>query len=271
MIAAGIVIIAGIILTCIMWQPGTEKDESEKGGKAVEDQQAAEEQKESEDRNAAPETGEEENLQGENGNGKSSVYPGSENGTTIPFKDDSRGLEVTMLDNYSGYYIEDGSEEKVENVAVITVKNTSDEAIEYGTLRLSQGEKELKFQFSLIPSGAEAIVMEAERQPYDQEAAVSYEGSTVANLEAMDKAEDKVSVETVGDGGISVTNVSKQDISELRIFYKNRLDESTYMGGIAYNSKIENLNSGESKVIYPSHFSAEYGEIMMVRVYGETD
>lgn len=80
-------------------------------------------------------------------------------------------------------------------------------------------------------------------------------------------AQDKVRVSVGDDGGVTVTNISQSNISELRIFYKNRLDENVYMGGIAYNAKVEELKKGESKTIYPSHYDPEHGQIMMVRVY----
>lgn len=277
-IVAVAIVIAAIGAGVAVSQSGNRK--TEESAKALEDIQK-DKQSNVENNSKKAEEGEkgsnpEKSQTAEKGS-ESSSGSGSESGSVsgmsvmIPFRDDSSGIEIERMDNYSGYYIEDGTEDKVENVATLTLKNNFDQAIEYGSIRLSQGEKTLEFQFSLIPAGAQVVVMEAKRSPYEADLELLYEGSTVANIEIMDMAQDSINVTTGSDGGITVTNISQNDIPQLRVFYKNLLDENVYMGGIAYNAKIEGLKRGESRTVYPSHYDPEHGEVMMVRTYDTAD
>lgn len=273
-VTVGIVVAAGVVFA-VTWSDDSKKPEAAEAlGENQDDtqnnagensQESAAEEKADGDAGQSETTGKEDESMSATSGGSSRA--GGERSITIPFRDDSSGIEIERIDNYSGYYIEDGTEDKVDSVAVVTLKNNSDQAIEYGNIRLSQGEQTLEFQVSLIPAGAQAVVMEANRSSYDAGSELSYEGSIVANIETMDMAQDRVSVTAGSDGGITVTNIGQSDIPELRVFYKNQLDNNVYMGGIAYNAKIEGMKTGESRTIYPSHYDSEHGKIMMVRTY----
>lgn len=186
---------------------------------------------------------------------------------SFPFTDESKGVEIQSIEKYSGYFIEDGTDEKVSDVAVIMVKNNSDQVIEYGDLKLSEGENVLEFQISLLPPGKTAFVMEANRNTYQDSGQLLYQQCEIANLGSLSMENDKIQTEFTEDGGINLKNISGGDIASLRIFYKNKLDENTYMGGIAYMVEVQELKMEESRVIYPSHYNKDYGEIMMIRLY----
>lgn len=192
-----------------------------------------------------------------------------EAGTGISFPYTASIDELTLLAvyNYSGYYIEDGSEDEIDSVAVLEVTNNSDQVIEYAAVTLTADSQTLTFQISLLPAGATVLVMEADRQSCSETAAFTYEGSEIAWLSSLDMCEDQVSVSTDGSGAITVTNISDETIPELRLFYKNKLDTDEYVGGIAYTVKLENLAAGAAQTVYPSHYDPEYGEVMMVRIY----
>ena len=87
---------------------------------------------------------------------------------SFPYVSDSDHLIIQDIYNYSGYYIEDGTESEVENIAVIEVKNTAQSAMEYGEIHLKTGGDTLSFHVSLLPAGETAIVMEADKKAYDE-------------------------------------------------------------------------------------------------------
>lgn len=185
---------------------------------------------------------------------------------SFPYTASIDELELVAVYNYSGYYIEDGSEDEIDSVAALEVTNLSDQAIEYATITLTADGKELNFEVSLLPAGETALVMEADKQSCSETASFTYGGSEIATLSSLDMCEDQVTVST-DSGAVTVTNISGNDISELRLFYKNQLDTGEYVGGIAYTVKLEDLAAGESRTVYPSHFDPEYGVVMMVRIY----
>ncbi|MDO5409348.1 MAG: hypothetical protein Q4F21_02720 [Lachnospiraceae bacterium] len=186
---------------------------------------------------------------------------------TFPYQSEDDNLLIQSLFRYSGYYIEDGSEEKVEDIAAIKVKNTSSQVIEYGKINLTVKGKKLSFEMSLIPPKSTVIIMESGKKGYSNAKKCLYEGSTIAYLDKLDKLQDKVKISTNKTGGVTVTNISEKTLPQLRVFYKNQLDSGEYIGGIAYTVKIENLKAGESQTVTPSHFDSECGTVMMVRAY----
>ncbi|MCC8128773.1 MAG: MSCRAMM family adhesin SdrC [Clostridiales bacterium] len=189
--------------------------------------------------------------------------------TTIsfPYTASEDELKLLAVYSYSGYYIEDGTEDAIDSVAALEVKNTSSQAIEYAVITLTADGETLTFEVSLLPAGGTALVMEADKKSCSETATFTYEGSEIAALDAFDLCESQVSITTDENGAVTVTNVSGADISELRVFYKNQLDTGEYVGGIAYTVKMEDLAAGESQTVYPSHFDPEYGVVMMVRIY----
>lgn len=186
---------------------------------------------------------------------------------SFPYVSDSGQLIIQDIYNYSGYYIEDGTESEVENIAVIEVKNTAQSAMEYGEIHLKTGGDTLSFHVSLLPAGETAIVMEADKKTYDPEGSYTYEGSKTAYLSKLDKMEDKIKIENDSTGTVKIVNISEKTLPEVRIFYKNQLESGEFIGGIAYTAKINDLKAGESKSVQPSHFDPECGVIMMVRIY----
>ncbi|MCD8365213.1 MAG: hypothetical protein LUC83_05290, partial [Clostridiales bacterium] len=61
----------------------------------------------------------------------------SGDGIAFPYTSDIDQLELIAVYNYSGYYIEDGTEDEIDSVVVLEVKNMSDQAIEYAEITLT--------------------------------------------------------------------------------------------------------------------------------------
>ncbi len=165
-------------------------------------------------------------------------YQGSSGGSasssiSFPYTSTLDELKLVAVYDYSGYYIEDGTEDAIDSVAVLEVTNLSDAAIEYATITLIAEAESLHFTVSLLPAGQTALVMEADRKSCKDSAVFTYGGSEISSLESLDMCQGQVSITTDSSGAVTVTNVSTTDISELRLFYKNRLDTGEYVGGIA--------------------------------------
>ncbi len=188
-------------------------------------------------------------------------------GISFPYTSSIDGVRIVAVYSYSGYYIEDGTEDAIDNVAVLEVTNLSGQAIEYATITLTADGETLHFQVALLPAGGTALVMEADKKSCGESAVFTYGGSEIAALATLDMCESQVRVSTDDSGAITVTNISGEDIQELRLFYKNQLDTGEYVGGIAYTVRLEGLAAGESRTVYPSHFDPVYGVVMMVRIY----
>ena len=175
-------------------------------------------------------------------------------------------LTIQRINGYSGMFIEDGSDKEVKNVAAIQVKNTSKQVVEYAQIELYNGDKKLVFEVSTLPANSSAVVMEKSKTTFDSSKNVTYGKSTVAYTDKLEKSSD-IKYKVLDNNGIEVTNKSKKDIACVRVFYKYKSEEGYYVGGITYVAKVNNLKSGTSETIYPSHFATDGGQVMMVKTY----
>ncbi len=185
----------------------------------------------------------------------------------FPYTTSDGFIEIQKLYNYSGYYVEDGSESEIDKVAAVKVKNVSGKTIEFLDMQLISGSDTLNFEISLLPPDATVLVMEADKKACSLTAKYEYGGGGCALIDELDLCPDKVQIYIDADGAITVENISDEPINELRLFYKNQLDTGEYVGGIAYTVSIKSLDSGESQKIRPTHFDPQCGRIMMVRIY----
>lgn len=182
------------------------------------------------------------------------------------FKVDDAAITIQRINGYSGIFIEDGSDKEVKNVAAIEVKNTSNKPLEFAQIQLYNGSKKLVFDVSTLPANSSAIVMEKNKASFNSSKGVTYGGTTAGYVNSLEKA-SSIKCKKVKNNGIEVTNTSSKNIPCVRVFYKYKSSEGYYVGGITYTAKVEDLKSGASQTIYPSHFASDGGEIMMVKAY----
>ena len=175
------------------------------------------------------------------------------------------GMYITEVGKYTGVYMEDGSDEIIPDVLMITVENKGQEAIQYAEVLMPAGDKEAFFSMSTLTPGSKMILLEQNRMEYVEE---SYTTAIAKNVVVFSKelglCEDKVKIQIL-DGVINITNVSGKDNDEdIIIYYKNSAEDVFY-GGITYRARIEGgLEKGEVEQIMASHCSQTGSTIMFV-------
>lgn len=210
-----------------------------------------------------------ENTARESGGADSTVDYAAREEMTLPYTVPGTGLVIDVVDRYSGIFIEDGSDEEVTDIFAVHVQNSIGNNVEYSRILLEVNGKELNFEISDLPAGASISVLESSRTPYEEGTPVYLDNQT-AYIDEFDLLSSDVGIVTGDDNGLTVTNLTDEDIPCLRIFYKFVQDEE-YLGGITYTAKIDNLAAGGSITIYPSHFAKDGSRIMMVRRYETSD
>ncbi|MDO4333193.1 MAG: hypothetical protein Q4C58_11015 [Eubacteriales bacterium] len=186
---------------------------------------------------------------------------------SLPYKIPGSDLVLLRLAGYDGTYLEDGTDSDISNVAAILLQNTGTADVEYTSVSIGYDGGTLEFEASAIPRGASVIVQEKNKAGYKDQTYTSCKG-TSALSESFEMSEDKVSVEDNEDGSLRITNQSGKDIDCVRIMYKLYMEEEdTYVGGITYMSKVDDLKADESRTITPSHYDAGHSRVMMVKIY----
>ena len=193
-------------------------------------------------------------------------------GIELPYTIPGSEVSVDYINGYSGVFIEDHSDRDVSHVAAIKITNHSDIPLEYGTIVLMSGDTEWRFDASAIPGKSTAIIMEKTGAIFDKSQPIQCKDGQFGFAETQwSMSADSVIVEETGSGGISLENISEEDIPCVRVFYRYKASTGDYIGGIAYVSKIVDLKAGEYRVVYPSHFEKNGSEILHVRMYETAD
>lgn len=188
-------------------------------------------------------------------------------GVQLPCEVPGEELLIGKIAPYSGIYVEDGTNRKLTDVAMMLVTNTGDLPVEFTVIHARYEGGELTFQLSTLPAGGSAVV-QAQNAASIPEGALLECSATVIHRGALSMSETQVSVVDNGDGSLTVTNLTAQTLPTVRVFYKYFMEqEALFVGGIAFTAKLTQLGAGESVTVRPAHYSAGSSRVMMVTVY----
>ena len=174
------------------------------------------------------------------------------------------GLVLEKLAPYEGIFLEDGTGRKVSRIAMLQVKNGGSLPVEYCELRISFSGEELCFTLSALPAGATVLVQEKAGKALPDSPPTGVV-ATVIPRDRMSLSEDRVKVKDNGDNSLTVTNLTGEALTDLRIFYKY-YKEGVYLGGIAFSLRINELPAGKSVTLKPAHFASGECRVVMVQI-----
>lgn len=175
------------------------------------------------------------------------------------------GVYVTTLESFSGVYVEDGTDELVENVARITLENSGTETIQLMDVVLTdRAGAEYTFRVTTLVPGAVMTVQEQNRAAYDPATEiVSARTENVALFDEPLSLHEELLAITTGDYSITVENISGEDFPGGRVFFKTMVND-VYHGGITYMITLPELAPGESVQRDSLHFLLSRSELMFV-------
>lgn len=186
----------------------------------------------------------------------------SSNKISLPYTIASTGMTIKNIGQYTGSFVEDGSDKSVSNVLSIVVTNTSSKDLQYGEIKLKAGSKTATFKLTNIPSGKSVLALETSGMKYSSGTNYTYAEATYAQTN-MSMNSSKVSVSTA-DSKVTIKNISGKDLGTVYVYYKNLDKSGAYLGGITYRVKFENVKSGDTLTQSTKHFSKSNSKIIMV-------
>lgn len=172
-------------------------------------------------------------------------------------------LYIEVIGKYNGLFVEDGSDEPIENALSILVRNDSDKTVQIALLTMSDGEKEYEFQITTLPAGAKALVLEKNKAVYESGKEYTVTDFSSGYFNSTTLMEDSIEL-TSSDGKISVKNIGEKTYEKIYIYYKTKKLSGVYMGGITYRTPVENLKPGEVQEVLAAHYKENASEIMML-------
>ena len=175
------------------------------------------------------------------------------------------GLQILHISDYTGMYMEDGTNEVVSGVMMIILENTSNRDLQLAQISMEYDDFTAEFEVTNLPAGEKLVALERNRH-----SAVTQEPKTVEtkNVIFFDEPMD-IRAETLeisgSDGLMTVKNISGEDITKnFYIYYKNSATDLLY-GGITYRVLIEGgVAAGETAQVFTGHYAPESSRIMSV-------
>lgn len=180
-------------------------------------------------------------------------------GTTAPTEVSSplatsADLYCLEVSTYSGPFVEDGSEEEVENVAAIIVENRSEQFLDRAMITYVFGDKVAQFELTGLPSGARAVVLEKNRLTL-----TGKEEYTLINCDSSfrsDAVTQSGSLKAYSSGNVlKLENTSKETYLNTCVYYKKVNSDGMFLGGITYMLSFDTMNPGDVKEKASAHFT----------------
>ena len=170
------------------------------------------------------------------------------------------GLRFTSFGRYSGAYVEDGSDDPVEDVAIVLVVNTGERYLEYASVSFEIDGETATFTVTNLPPQRGAWVLARDALQINSSASFVLKGGTTTFCTPEASAEI---IAKPMNGTVLVENHSETEAFTGYIYYKTVYEDGNYLGGITYRSQIEELPPRSTTEITAAHCS-ETAEIVRI-------
>lgn len=189
----------------------------------------------------------------------------------IPVEPEPVGLPCAVRDTqmtvretavYEGPFWEDGSGEEVSDVFALVVENTGGTMILQGQITLETETGIMEFVISWLPPDAVVLVPEKNR-------ANSCGGQILEcngwNTTIYPELSGAVTATAQGMGNLVFTNHTTQPIAQVEAWYRSYDAQSEmYIGGRADHILIEDLMSGEERLVSPFRYAKGYSKVVCI-------
>lgn len=182
----------------------------------------------------------------------------------LPYKlPNKKSLSVEKIGQYSGQFLESGKDEEVDGTFAVIVKNNSKDMLQYGQLRFKVSGQDATFIVTNLPAGKSALVLEANKKSFSKTNDISYEGASTSYIDNNTMNKNKFKV-TSNNTKLTLKNLTSKKYSTVYVYYKNVDENGSYLGGITYRTKFENVEANKSITIDTEHYLEGASEIVMV-------
>ena len=184
--------------------------------------------------------------------------------STAPYEKGSL-LEILQQGSLSGHFIEDGSDEPVENVACALIRNNGDWYLDYGLVTAEAGNEIYHFVVTGLPGGDGVWVMERDRKTVEAGTVFTFAEEQVSQLRKVCAEDERVNIDLL-DGKVSVTNTGEKALASVRIYYKQVHSDGNYLGGITYTCVAEAVEPGATVEVPGGHSRARGCAVVRVDI-----
>lgn len=164
------------------------------------------------------------------------------------------GLVLTGITSVDGAFVEDGSDDKLEGILAVTVKNTAERTLQYGTLILP-GADGAQFTVTTLAPGRTALLLETSRAKYTD--GIDTDGAHMTQS-AFFTTEPTLNPDRIelncADGEIHIKNVSGERLDATVVLYYKNVRGDMFYGGITYRVSADvGIDAGKSVSVSAPH------------------
>lgn len=174
-----------------------------------------------------------------------------------------QGLYIVHVGNYSGKYVEDGSDSQLENFCAVMVENRSGKAVQLLQFKITSGDHVYEFRLTTLPAGERAIVQDLNRASFvGGEATMTADVEVCVFFDAEPSLYEDVFAISGTERGIELRNLTDVAIpGPIYVYYKTRTADG-YFGGITYRVTIPGLEANATYSASVSHFWPGSSQVM---------
>ena len=177
---------------------------------------------------------------------------------------DAEGLAFTDLLAYSGPYLEDGSNEELQNVTAIRVANRSEQQIQYAEFTVASTAGDLHFTCTTLLPGKTMLLLEQNRTPFTGAAVNGVKtDNRLLFTDPPSLYPDTFSVSVSGHV-MTLRNLSESPVPGNIYVYFKRVNGEGYVGGITYRVHFSDLAAGAEASMSSQNLSGSECEILFI-------
>lgn len=177
------------------------------------------------------------------------------------------GIVLTGITSVDGAFVEDGSDDKLEGILAVTVKNTAERTLQYGTLVLS-GADGAQFTVTTLAPGRTALLLESSRAKYTDGIAADGAHMTQSAFFTTEPTLNPDRIElSCADGEIHIKNVSGERLDATVVLYYKNVRGDMFYGGITYRVSADvGIDAGKSVSVSAPHCTSDATEAVFAGI-----
>ncbi|MBE6734135.1 MAG: hypothetical protein E7563_02170 [Ruminococcaceae bacterium] len=186
-------------------------------------------------------------------------------GVTEQMSIEDTSLVISAFGSYTGRFVEDGTDESVENISALVVRNAGEKPVQVANVTLTNESIEYNFVISTLPAGCSVLVLETDRKACNDKLSECTVSAEVAQCESLSTEQDRVKV-TFDGTSLHLKNLTDRNFRAVYVRYKNYTAGNVYLGGITYNATFNNVEANSESVYESSHFYTGGSQVLMVQI-----
>lgn len=181
----------------------------------------------------------------------------------LPFKIMGTDLIGERLISYDGPYLEDGNNNETFNHLAVILHNPVDRWIQSVSITILTESGHLEFSGTHIPPMARVALLEQSGKKYRKYGIIAC--SAVEENQDNSNITGDFSIRELSMGNIEITNLTGKVYKQIVLHHKTYDQKADiYVGGITYNTTIQNIQPYETRELTLGHYVKGYSKIVKI-------